>query len=411
MLAFAAVSCAGVAEAQTFTGRAEVKGFGYSSRAVESDPWVVGWHTLWLQEEGAIGASGGLRWLAAVRLEAISSAERGPLVLDPADRDFRRTPASARELWLRWKPVAGLDVEAGRFQLGWGKTDGYSPADAFLPRDGSDPWSGERLPIWGVRLRAQEGSLRLEGVASAVLTPWRVPVLSGRSAPIEPGNLGLPVSLVDGEASPPGWGFLALRLQATAGEWDLGAWGRTGVRPAPILVFRTDQARPAPDGTVTVPVDRRWAREEAAGLEVSKVAGSFVLRGEIGALFSPDPLVGDALLWTLGAERAFGDGTLLVTLAANARGTPVDSRLLSDRAAIPALFVVWNRSERWGSWKAVWASGLRHQDGLLQAEGAYDLAHGVTIAAGLDVPYGSRNGPFGARPDTRRAWASARYAW
>lgn len=346
-----------------------------------------------------------------MRGEAVSSAERGPLVLDPADREFRRTPVSVRELWLRWKPVAGLDVEAGRFQLGWGKTDGYSPADAFLPRDGSDPWSGERLPIWGARVRGQSGALRGELVANALLTPWRVPVLSGRNAPVEPGNLGLPVSLVDGEASPPGWGFVALRLQATAGEWDLGAWGRSGVRPAPILVFRTDEARPAPDGSATLPVDRRWAREDAGGLELSRVVGSFVLRGELGALFSNDASVGDALLWTAGAERAFGDGTLLVTFAANARGTPVDSRLLSDRAALPALFVVWSRSEEWGGWKAVWATGLRRGDGLVQGEGSYDLAHGVRLTVGADFPYGSRNGPFGARPDTRRAWASARYSW
>lgn len=260
-------------------------------------------------------------------------------------------------------------------------------------------------------MRGQRGWLRVEAVANAVMTPWRVPVLSGRDAPVEAGRPGLPVSLVDGEAAPPGWGFLALRLQATAGDWDLGAWGRTGVRPAPILVFRTDEARPGAEGNLTIPVDRRWAREEGVGIEVSRVAGSLVLRGEAGALFSPDAQVGDALLFTLGVERSFGDGTLLVTLAANARGTPVDSRLLSDRAALPALFVVWNRSERWGSWKAIWALGLRHGDGLVQGEVSFDVAHGVALAVGLDLPYGPGTGAFGARPDTRRAWASARWSW
>ena len=49
---------------------------------------------------------------------------------------------------LEGRPRTSIDgfTPEQRFFLGWGKTDGYSPADAFLPRDLSDPFSDERLP-------------------------------------------------------------------------------------------------------------------------------------------------------------------------------------------------------------------------------------------------------------------------
>ena len=130
----------------------------------------------------------------------------------------------------------------------------------------------------------------------------------------------------------------------------------SGVRPAPLLIFRTDLAVPVPSG-LTVPIERRYAREQGVGVEVSRVTGSWVLRGEAAALFSEDPDLGNALIGTLSAERGFGDGTLLVTLAGNAKDTPVDPALLFDRALLPALIVAWNRTEEWGSWKVVWTEG------------------------------------------------------
>src|SRR5262249_3912120 len=157
------------------------------------------------------------------------------------------------------------------------------PADAFLPRDGSDPFREEKLPIWGARLLAQRGPLRAELVGAATTTPWRLPVLIGCNAPLPvPG-----VFLTDGESHPPREGFGALRLMGTFGDWDVGLWGRGGVRPAPLLVFRTDLARPIPEG-YEVPADRRFTHEHGFGAELSRVAGPFVLRAEASALFSDD---------------------------------------------------------------------------------------------------------------------------
>ncbi|MBK8598445.1 MAG: hypothetical protein IPN83_23270 [Holophagales bacterium] len=402
-----ALACPAAAYAQTWSGFVEAKGFAYAERSLPREPWLVGWGTAQLTFEERLAPS--LRLAASARAEGWSAGERD-VFLDLADRDLRRAPFSLREAWLSWSVAPTVDVEAGRFQLGWGKTDGYSPADAFLPRDLTDPFADEKLPLWGLRARGQTGALRFDGVFVPLGTPWRVPVSSPRFAPVDATVAGLPVVLADGENDLPRAGWGALRLLATFGDWDVGAWGRTGIRPAPLLTVRPDEAYLDGDAVV-LPADRRYAREEAGGVELSRVTGSWILRAEGAALFSTDAGLGDALIWTVGAERAFGDGTLLLTLAANARGTPVDPLLLFDRALLPAFVAVWQRTERWGSWRAVWTQGLRHGDGLAKVELSWSATDALALSLGVDVPYGSRYGPFGARPDLKRARAGVRWSF
>ena len=403
----AALAAASPATAQSWSGFVEARGFGYAERAAERDPWVVGNATAQATFEAKLSKT--LRLSATARGELWSTGDRD-LFLDLADRDLRRAPLSLREAWLSWSVAPTVDLEAGRFLLGWGKTDGYSPADAFLPRDLTDPYADEKLPLWGVRARGQAGSLRFDGLFVPLGTPWRVPVSSPRFAPVEETVAGYPVVLVDGSVDLPRTGWGALRLLATFGDWDVGAWGRTGIRPAPLLTARPD--RGIPDGdAIAVPADRRFAREDAAGVELSRVTGPFILRAEGAVLSSTDPDLGDALVWTVGAERAIGDGTLLLTFAANARGTPVDPLLLFDRAILPALITIWQRSERWGSWRLVWMQGLEHGDGLAKAEVSWSVTDALALSLGADVPYGSRYGPFGARPEMKRLRAGVRWGW
>lgn len=393
--------------AQGISGYAETKGFAYAERLNDRDPWLLGWGTLFAKwEQMAVET----QLTGSLRVEGITSDEQGNLAFDPADRRLRRTPLSVRDLWLRLPLTPALDLQMGRFQLGWGKTDGYSPADAFLPRDLSDPFSDEKLPLWAVRLSGQEGTLRYEAVACPITTPWRLPVLGSRNAPLE--TEGLPAGTVFDEidSTPPTDGFGALRLLATFGDWDLGAWGRFGVRPAPLLDFRLDRATPTPSGPI-IPVERRYAREEAIGIEASRIIGSWILRGEGAALFSRDRDLGNALIGALSAEKGFGDGTLLVTLAGNALDTPVDPVLLFDRSILPALIAAWNRTEDWGEWKLVWSVGLKRGDGLLKAEAGYNLTDLWKVTLGGELPYGSAEGPFGALYAARRVHLALRLSW
>lgn len=388
---------------EPFSGYVEAKEFTYFGEAGPSDPPATLWGTFFLKQEGG---SRKTRFVVSLRAEAIGSREREELAFDPADRDLRRSPLSIREVYVRTRLADSLDLQAGRFELGWGKTDGYSPADTFLPRDLSDPFSDEKLPVWGARLSGQTGAIRFELLGTVTTTPWRLPVLEGRFAP-------LPVSgviLEDGESHAPKTGFAAVRLLGNWGEWDAGVWARSGMRPAPLLVFRIDEVHPTPNG-FAIPVDRRFVRESAAGFELSRVVGSWVVRTEAAALSSPDPELRSALIGAIGVEHAMGDGTFVATVAANARGTAIPAALLFDRSILPAFIAAWTQTESWGSWKLASTTALRHGDGLLKAEIVDHVTDEWTVATGGDLPYGPRSGPIGALREARRIWIGVRRSW
>lgn len=395
------------AEAGEFSGYAEMKGFAFAERASGKDPRISGWATLLLKEERRLEC---VRFAAALRVEELSAAEAGAVRFDPADREARRSPLSIRELWVRLPLATAVDLQLGRFELGWGKTDGYSPADAFLPRDLSDPFADEKLPLWAARLNAQRGALRVEAVAVAVTTPWRLAVLGGRYAPLDTDPAAGGIDYEDRAHAPPQAGFGALRLLATFGDWDAGVWGRFGVRPAPLLTFRFDEASTTAEG-ITVPVERRYAREEGVGVELSRVVDSWMLRAEAAALSSDDRDLGDALIGTLSVERGFGDDSVLVTLAGNAKEPPVDAALLYDRALLPALIATWNRTAQWGSCRVAWTAGLDHGDGLFDAQIGYDLADAWKVTLGGELPYGPEAGSLGALHAARRVRLALRRSW
>ena len=73
--------------------------------------------------------------------------------------------------------------------------------------------------------------------------------------------------------------------------------------------------------------------------------------------------------------------------------------------------MAWNRTESWGSWKVVLAEALQHGDGLLKAEVTNAVTDAWSLTAGLDIPFGHGRGPYGSRPDTRRARLGIRWSW
>jgi hypothetical protein len=383
------------------SGYGEAKGLFYARRASEEDPMVQGWATLLVKGEEKFGP---LYAVTSVRAEKITS-EESEEGFDLADRELRRANFSLREFWGRVPLGDSFDFQLGRFELGWGKTDGYSPADAFLPRDLTDPFADEKIPLWGARLTGQSGDLRTELVGCPVTTPWRLPEMGSRYTPLDFD----PEKIIEEEETPPGTGFGALRLLLTSGDWDLGAWGRFGVRPSPLTGFSLVPSADPFDPNLLV--TRRWAREEGGGLEVSRVAGAWVLRAEGAYLRSEDPGLGHALIYTLGVERGVGDLTFIATLAENLKETPVDAPLLYDRALLPALITALNATEEWGSWKVAWTAGLSHGDGLLKAEAGYDLTGNWKVTAGGELPYGSAEGPLGALKDARRVRLAVKYSF
>jgi hypothetical protein len=385
------------------TGYAEAKTMAFTGTANSRDPAATMWGTFFIRKQGHIGRAS---VVGSARAEAISSVEDGSIAFDPADRRVRRSPLGVRELFLTVPVARAVDVQVGRYEVSWSHTDGYSPGDAFLPRDVSDPFSDERLPLWGARLQAERGPLRLDLYSSFITTPWRLPSMVGRYSPFS----AVKVFLDDATADPPRRGFQMARLEGRSPHWDAGAWVRTGTRPAPVLTSDVQiDAPPASD--LFVAVRREFSREDGVGIDLSRDCGAWMLRGELAALRSRDTRVGDALLWSAEAERPVRAGTVFLTVVGNALESPAQPLLVYDRAYLPGFIAGTTQTEPWGGWRVSWVATVRKIGGILKTELTRDLGQSVKLTVGTDLPYGARLETPGAFWKARQVRATVRWDW
>ena len=200
------------------------------------------------------------------------------------------------------------------------------------------------------------------------------------------------------------------RVTSTIDGWDVGGWVRAGVSPLPILDPRLDLEETTATG-LSVPLDRHFAHEQAAGVQVSREYGGWVVHSEIGAFHSNDADLGDAAIWAVSGSRIVGDGSLTATLAGNAVEPPVNQLLLFDRALLPAVILTARQGEPWGSWRAAWLGTLHTVGGVLTAEITKDLTDVVKVTAGADVPHGATLSPAAAFSGGKRVRAGLRWSW
>ncbi len=385
------------------SGYAETTLFGYTNRSGTNEPRVTAWSTLFLRQEARIR---GVRATAAVRAELIPSESRGPIALDLADRNPRRSPISLRELSIAVPVASAIDFQIGRFEVGWGRTDVYSPADSYLPRDASDALAMERLPLWGARLQGERGNVRFDLYGSFVTTPWRMPIMEGRYSPYAAIDYYLRVI----PGAPPRGGFGSIRVLRTGENLDLGAWARTGVRPMPLMVPEIDEATEVGASHI-VPTSLRFVRETGAGVEVCRTFTNWILRGEAAVLTSPDPAVGTTIPWSFEAEFPFRSGSVTATFADNARDPPKDPNVPFQIEFLPGFWITVNQSESWGDWKVIWTGTFKRIGGVLAGEVTHALTDTLRLVAGADMPFGARLGTPGAYYQARRIRASLRLSW
>ena len=239
-----------------------------------------------------------------------------------------------------------------------------------------------------------------------VTTPWRLPRMDGRYSPFAFAN----VYLLDARSPPPRAGFAFGRVQRTGDTWDVGLWGRTGVRPAPVLTGDLDNVEQ--EGELRfIQLERRFVHEDGFGLQLSREAGRWMLRGEVAQLRSPDSDLKNALLWTVEAQRSFRTGVLTVTGAGNVLGSPETSVLFFDRAFLPGFLVGTEQKEAWGRWTITWLGTIQKIGGLFKAEVAKDLSDTVKLTVGADLPDGARVESPGAFGKGQRVHASLRWSW
>lgn len=387
----------------TFSGHAEVRAFAHFGDAAARR--ATAWATLHLRETIRLGA---VRLSGAVRLEASNSPQVGGVGFDPADRAALRSPISIRELSLFAPVGAGLDLQAGRFDLSWAGTDIYSPADAFLPRDLSDPLTEGRLPLWGALLRGERSGVRFEVLVVPVTTPWRLPAVGDAASPFT--RIG--ITLDERPWSVPTRGFQAIRVKGSSRGWDWAGWARSGIRPAAVLDPDIDSSLPLPPPEpVVVALDRRFAREHAAGGSVTHAAGSWMITAELGILRSDDSALGTAAIWSLGASHVVRNGTFTATVAMNAIEPRTNPLLLFDRALLPLVVLAMREHRSWGSWNAGWLSTFRTVGGVFSAEIARDLSDVVKLTMGTELPHGATFSPAMAFTGGQRLRVALRWSW
>jgi hypothetical protein len=396
-------SPAGALAGWGLTGYVESKVFGYTNRSGTNEPRITSWSTLFVRKQARIR---GVVATAAVRAELIPASARGPLTLDLADRRPARSPLSLREFSVAVPLASAIDFQVGRFEIGWGRTDVYSPADSFLPRDASDALAMERLPLWGARLQGERKGVRFDLYGAFVATPWRMPRMEGRYSPYAAIDYYLRVT----PAEPPRGGFASVRILKTGERFDIGAWVRSGTRPMPVMVPDIDNALEEGPRHI-VPTRFRFGRETGGGLEVCRTFDSWILRAEAAVLKSSDPAIGTTVPWSFEGEFPFRSGSITATFADNARDPPEDPNIPFQIEFFPGFWITVNQSESWGDWRVIWTGTFKRVGSVLAGEATRALTDTLRIVVGADMPFGAKLGTPGAYYQARRLRTSLRLSW
>jgi outer membrane lipoprotein-sorting protein len=350
---------------------------------------------------------GRVRFDAAVRAEEGTGGQLGSVSWDPADRLPRQSPLSLREVSLSTTLARALDFTVGRFEVGWGSTDTHSPAAGFLPRDLTDPLALENLPLWGARLTGERGVVRVDVYHEFTTTPWRLPRLDGRYSPGAPEA----IYLADAEEKPPTRGFDMVRVTARGPAWDMTGWVRTGINPAPVLSVDLSNAQTVQDGRVAM-MNRHYAAEDAAGIEINAPVGTWILRGEASVTDSDDKDIGTTWFYTIQAEHSYRAGLLTLVYAGRIPDNEINlSALPFDRVAMPSVTLAFTQSERWGDWRAAWVGTTDNVGGVFTGELAKPLTDAWRVTVGADIPHGATTSALGAFSFSRRVRTSLMFHW
>lgn len=349
---------------------------------------------------------GRLGIVAALAAETSSVGDVDTDRFDVTDRAPRRAALSLREAHVTVPVASAIDLQVGRFVRSWGETDGYSPSDVFFPRDLTDPLTEERLTFWAASLRGERGRVRFELLVAPTATPWRLPALDGRTFALGERR----ITLVELPPDAPTGGFRLARGVFALGNWDVGVWGRHGIRLAPVLEPRIDEHSDA-TGALVVPLERRYAQERAGGMTVAREVRGWILRGEMAVAASPDGRLGRTATWTIGGSRSIGQALFTATIAMRAGHRESNPVFSFDRGLLPSVVLGATGVSAWGTWGIGWLGTFDRVGGVLTAQAARRLTDAVQLTTGVDLPHGSSTSPATVFSGGPRGRASLHVAW
>jgi hypothetical protein len=397
----------------------------------EGAPAFQGWATV--APRWSVG-SGRVVFSMRALLEADTHREISRTHLyDDEDRELRRSILRFEELSLKLD-FGAVDLELGRQQLAWGRTDVVSPTDNLTPRDWIDPLDEQRLSPWALRANFEKSRWNAELVAIPRFTPSRLPLLGGRwfdtgqtsiANPLYPSMGKRRLELVyDWDATvpfpPTTWSNVQEAVRGGRRgeriEWSLSYF--RGFDDAPYVAARhkTPQFN---QGILPIVLTKRFARLDVAGGDLVILAGRWAFRGEAGYFHFPDGLGDGYLLYDLEAEWTRGNwsviaggadsvageggGSVFTDPAASIQtfirtgsvgsGAPVSL----DQVFLPAGFLRIARAAA-TEWDASLEAmvGLKQGDHLIRAEASWPLTDRVRAGGEADLLNGPRDTLFGS---------------
>jgi len=308
-----------------------------------------------------------------------------------------------------------VDLAAGNLVVSTGRTDLFSPEDAFNPKNLARPLADPgalKVPVPAVHLTYYpdpEGSLTVDLLYSPTFTPstppqgdWALP------QPAIPGVIEVSQTQPDRVAQNGVFGVRVTDSLDVLEGLDLGATLLRTHTPFPgpkQLVYLADKDTDANPQNGPFRLVLGYDRETVLGADfalafsIPDVAEGLVLRGEAAYRLTPDTAGTDpytqnpSLDGVLELEYTWPDGPttqLLYNLAWKKADAPAPDTL-THRVALLARYDVDERTHLEGAW----VQNLSDGSGMLAPRVRYTLADGVEAKASLAFFYGKDGSEFG----------------
>ena len=320
-----------------------------------------------------------------------------------------------------------VDLTAGRIVVSTGRTDLFSPLDAFNPKNLARPLAepeDQKVPLEGVSLvyYPEDTDAELELLYAPVFVPSTPPAGDwARPFSLPPGVVKVETARPDPKLENGVFGLRASTSLALLDGLDLGATLLYTYTPFPGLKALLDANNPSqpcldPNAGPCVAVlgyDRLalLGGDLALAFQVPGVEGGFVARaeaayGRTADTGGTDPFVQDSYLeGVLELEHTFPDGPTVLLLYQTRYAAA--SGFTAHHLAVTAR----HEASEDLTLEGAWVHNLTDGSGALLPRLRYQLAGGVSAALRLAVFYGGANTEFGAWRELGELGAELRYAF